>query len=85
MDGRKNNGGRREGAGRKPRSDEQKLIERLTPLEDEAHKALRAALKSGESWAVKLFFDYMYGKPKETVQATHIFERASLPPWFNEA
>lgn len=63
-DGRKNNGGHKT-AGRKPKAEEQKLIERLSPLEDRAYKALEEAIKERESWAVKLFFDYMYGKPKE--------------------
>lgn len=63
-DGRKNNGGHKT-AGRKPKAEEQKLIERLSPLEDRAYKSLEEAIKERESWAVKLFFDYMYGKPKE--------------------
>lgn len=59
----KNHGGARPGAGRKRKVEEQALIERLSPLDDTAYQALEKALKSGESWAVKLFFDYRYGKP----------------------
>ena len=66
MDKRKDNGGVREGAGRKPKADEQQLIEKLTPLEASAFKALADGLKEGQNWAVKLFFDYKFGKPKET-------------------
>jgi hypothetical protein len=58
-------GGKREGAGRKSKSDEQKLIEKLSPLQNNAFKALERNIKSGEPWAVKLFFEYMYGKPKQ--------------------
>jgi len=69
-DGRKNNGGNKN-AGRKPKADEQKLIEKLTPLEATAYKALDNALKSEEGWAVKLFFEYMYGKPKQTIEQSN--------------
>lgn len=63
-DGRKNNGGHKT-AGRKSKAEEQRLVEKLTPLEPKAFKALNEAITDNESWAVKLFFDYMYGKPKE--------------------
>ena len=66
-DGRKNNGGNKN-AGRKPKADEQKLIERLSPLEETAYNALELALKGNEGWAVKLFMEYRYGKPKQTVE-----------------
>lgn len=67
MDGRKNNRGHK-GSGRKPKADEQKLIERLTPLADAGYKALSNALKDEQGWAVKLFFEYMYGKPKQQIE-----------------
>ena len=74
MDRRKFNGGNKN-AGRKPKADEQKLIERLTPLEDKAYKALETALLNDEGWAVKLFMEYRYGKPKQSIQqeTTHNF------------
>ena len=65
-DGRKNNGGNKN-AGRKPKAEEQQLIERLTPLDDVAFKALKNGLEDDQSWAVKLFFEYKYGKPTQTV------------------
>lgn len=58
-------GGKRKGAGRKPKAEEQELIEKLSPLDPLAMKALEKNLKSGEPWAVKLYFEYMYGKPKQ--------------------
>lgn len=70
MDKRKDNGGKREKAGRKPKADEQKLIEKLSPLASKAYKALENALTDQEGWAVKLFFEYMYGKPKQAVDVT---------------
>jgi len=68
-DGRKGNGGHstKGVAGRKPKVEEQALIEKLSPLEDSAYKALRKAIASDESWAVKMFFEYMYGKPKQVI------------------
>ena len=72
MDGRKNNGGHstKGAAGRPPKADEQKLIEKLTPMSKKAYKALEDAVGEGQNWAVKLWFEYMYGKPKETVRMT---------------
>lgn len=65
-DGRRNNGGNKN-AGRKPKAEEHKLIERLTPLQKPAYDALKLAIEEKEGWAVKLFFDYMYGKPKQSL------------------
>ena len=65
-DGRKNNGGHKTNGGRKSKSEEQKLIEKLTPLQKDAYKALNNALKDEQGWAVKIFFEYMYGKPNQS-------------------
>ena len=65
-DKRENNGGARKGAGRKPKAEEQQLIERLSPLSDKGYKALEDALDDSQGWAVKLFFEYMYGKPNQS-------------------
>ncbi len=63
-DGRKNNGGHSNG-GRKPKAEEQRLIEKLGPLEKSAHDALKKGLEENQNWAVKMFFEYMYGKAKD--------------------
>jgi hypothetical protein len=68
----KDNGGLRKGAGRKPKAEEQKLIERLTPLADDAYKALHNALKDEQGWAVKLFMEYMNGKPNQRIENTNV-------------
>ena len=68
MDGRKNNRGHKGKAGRKPKAEEQKLVEKLSPLEPLAFTALQNGLEDNQSWAVKLFFEYMFGKPKETIE-----------------
>ena len=80
MDKRKDNGGNREGAGRKPKAEEQKLIERLTPLANDAYKALHNALKDGEGWAVKLFMEYMNGKPNQRIENTNVNYNKDLTP-----
>lgn len=63
----KKNGGARPGAGRKPKATELELIERLSPLDDIALKALEKGVKSGEYNFIKLFMEYRFGKAKETV------------------
>ncbi len=66
-DGRVNNGGARKGAGRPPKADEALLIERLGPMDDIAFAALKTGLEKKASWAVKMFMEYRFGKPKERV------------------
>jgi len=63
-------GGKRAGAGRKPKADETKLIEKLSPLMPIAYDALEANLAKGEPWAVKIAFEYFYGKPKQSIDQT---------------
>jgi len=70
MDKRINNGGARQGAGRKPKSEEIKLVERLSPLEDDALAAMAEGVKSGDIKWVQLYLSYYLGKPKETRDIT---------------
>ena len=72
-------GGKRENAGRKPKVEEQELIEKLSPLAPKAFKALENAIDEEHNWAVKLWFEYMYGKPKEKVEVTKIKEQPLFP------
>lgn len=69
MDERKNNGGKREGAGRKTKAEEMglpKLIDEV--IGDEGKKAIikklydKAAI-DGDVKAITLLMAYMYGKP----------------------
>ena len=71
MDKRKDNGGVRTGAGRKPKAEEQQLVEKLTPLEPKAFKALSDAVEDGQGWAIKLFFEYKFGKPHQTIEQSN--------------
>lgn len=74
MDGRKNNGGHstKGVAGRKPKAEEAKLIERLDAVidQDEVLAKLKELIKKGDQRALTLYFNYRYGKPKESVNLT---------------
>jgi len=74
-------GGKRENADRTTKSDEQKLVEKLTPMSDKAYSALEMALDSGEAWAVKMWFEYMYGKPNQKIDVQSNGEQINLPPF----
>jgi len=63
-------GGKRIGAGRKPKAEEVKLVEKLSPLEDDALKALKKGVASGDINWIKLYLSYYIGKPKETKDIT---------------
>lgn len=81
MDGRRNNKGTTGNkGGRKPRADEQKLIEHLTPMATTARKQLHTAIKAGEKWAIELFFNYYYGRPKQNMDLTTNGESINIPP-----
>jgi len=71
MDGRKNNKGTPGNkGGRKPKSDEVALIEKLTPLEPLAFDALMKGLENQDFKYVQLFYNYYAGKPRETKDIT---------------
>jgi hypothetical protein len=63
-------GGAREGAGRKPKADELKLLEKLSPMDDLAFEKLSEGVHSGDIQFLKMFFEYRFGKPKQTIDAT---------------
>jgi len=67
MDGRKNNKGHKGKAGRKSKSEEMQLIEMLNKHidKDDAIKKLKAKIDEGDFKALQMYFNYMYGKPKE--------------------
>jgi hypothetical protein len=69
MDGRASNGGSRQGAGRKPKADESKLVERLDAIidSDTALAKLGELVSKGDMRAIQLYLSYRYGKPKESM------------------
>lgn len=76
------NGGARPGAGRKPKADELKLIELLSPFEDTALEMLRQGVEKGDHNFIKLYMEYRFGKPKQTIDANLTGEL--LVNWFEE-
>jgi hypothetical protein len=82
MDKRKQNGGAREGAGRKPKTEEAQLVEILTPLDSIALSALKDGLDAGEQWAVKLFMEFRWSKPKQQTDITSGGEKLLILPPF---
>ena len=72
-------GGKRTGAGRKAKAEEQKLIENLTPMNSMALESLKIGLEKKEQWAVKLFFEYFYGRPQQRVDVTSNEESINIP------
>lgn len=85
-DKRKNNGGARDGAGRKPKADEIKKIELmdsvLPPIE--ALEALAELVRNGDTNATKYWIDQRFGKAKETVDMKQEISENNLPSWMDE-
>jgi hypothetical protein len=80
IDRRSLNRGAKGVSGRKSKAEEQNLIEKLTPLEPLALAKLKESMEDGESWAIKMFFEYFNGRPMVNVrQETTITEQ----PLFN--
>jgi hypothetical protein len=61
-------GGKREGAGRKPKSEELRLVEKLSPYEDDILTVIVRNAKAGEAAFVKMYMEYLHGKPKQQIE-----------------
>ena len=66
------NGGAREGAGRKPKIQEIKLIEQMDAISvpNEIWNALLFKCKEGDTAAIKLWLSYRFGLPKQQIDVT---------------
>lgn len=64
-------GGKREGAGRKRKEERKTLVQKLSPYEDDVLKVLCKEAKAGNPPFVKMFMEYLHGKPDQFV-ATQI-------------
>ena len=73
MDGRKNNGGARKGAGRPSKADEIKLIEKLDALIDPnfAIEKMYEHITEGSEKMLELYMGYRFGKPKQSHDHTN--------------
>lgn len=63
-----NNGGAREGAGRPSKDRQAKLIEKLSVHEDEIIDIIVQKAKTGQKDFVKMYMEYLHGKPTQVVQ-----------------
>ena len=70
IDKRKFNRGHKGVSGRKPKSEEVALIEKLTPLAPLAYAKLEEGMNEGDFKFIQLFFHYFAGKPRETKDIT---------------
>jgi hypothetical protein len=75
------NGGAREGAGRKPKIQEIKLIEQMDSLciPDQIWKALLYKCEQGDTAAIKLWLSYRFGLPKQQIDVTSNGEKIAPP------
>lgn len=71
MDKRKNNGGKRTGAGRKPKVEEEKLKEMMDGIAtpSKVWDKLLSKVEDGDTNAIKLWLAYRYGQPKQTIES----------------
>jgi hypothetical protein len=74
-------GGSREGAGRKPKINEVKLIEQMDKISvpDEIWNALLFKCKQGDTGALKLWLAYRFGLPKQQIDVTTNGESIAPP------
>ena len=71
MDGRRNNKGTKGNKGGRPsRATEEQICLALQPMEQEFKDSLLRGLVNNQGWAVKLYADYYWGKPKESLEVT---------------
>jgi hypothetical protein len=62
-------GGKREGSGRKRKEERKSLVEKLSPYEDGILEVVIRKAKQGEAPFVKMFMEYLYGKPDQFINA----------------
>ena len=81
MTNKKGAGGAREGAGRKPKVLEVKLIEQMDAISvpEEIWKALLMKCAQGDTQALKLWLAYRFGLPKQQIDVTTNGESIAPP------
>ena len=77
----KKHGGARKGAGRKPKSDELSIIEKmdgiLTP--DDVWESLATLVKNKDHNAIKTWLSYRFGMPKQSINHSGYIAAPELP------
>jgi len=73
-DNKKQNGGARPGAGRKPKADEIKVIEQMDSvmITFDVWSALAAKVEAGDVQAIKTWLSYRFGMPKQQIEQTNV-------------
>jgi hypothetical protein len=81
MTNKKGAGGAREGAGRKPKILEVKLIEQMDAIcvPDKIWEALLMKCAQGDTAALKLWLSYRFGLPKQQIDVTSNGEKIAPP------
>lgn len=81
MTNKKGAGGAREGAGRKPKILEIKLIEQMDAIcvPDKIWEALLMKCAQGDTAALKLWLSYRFGLPKQQIDVTSNGEKIAPP------
>ena len=79
------NGGRREGAGRKPKVDELKLIEQMDAIlvPSTLWEKVADLIKANDIHAMKLWVQYRYGMPKQVVDNNVKVSQFSIKDIYN--
>ena len=52
-------------SGRRPKEEDIELIERLTPLDDQAFNLLKEGIEKGDFRFLKLYFNYRFGRARQ--------------------
>ena len=52
-------------SGRRTKEIDQQMIESLSVFTEDAYRVLGENIKKGKFWAIKIWFERMYGKPRE--------------------
>ena len=68
-------------SGRKPKSEDIEMIEKLTPLDEMAFIKLKEGIEANEFAYLKLYFLYRWGKPRE-IQEINLTSNEE-PPLFH--
>ena len=80
-----NRGGYRPNSGRKPKAEELRLIETLSPLEPLVLENLQRGIEAMDFRFIKLYMQYYYGLPKRLIVLEQEEPIAkNLPAWLDE-
>lgn len=85
-DGRRNNRGIPGKAGRKPKADEVKMIERMdaTMAPIKAWELLAQRCEKGDTQAIKTWLAYRYGQPNQKLSVSVDDIDRVIPPWMSD-